>query len=402
MPRAEAQGIRFDFAPRGEQEFDIAETFVVELVERVDVPGEAEELDVVAVRPELMPDGTIFVEFLPEAHFDFVRLFPAGAEGETADVDGAEVDPESVLQRLLGGGSDRFELQLCGRLAEHPVRGVAADLRRSPVGIVELRLFEADFGGSGVVAFEKLGFIPGLSGRGESGVHPAEEALVGGEQQFSLREQVEQQPVLPVAAHPDPVDESLIVGVHGDGVLAGVDELRQVHPVVEVVGTVAGGRPLRDENAVYIQFVVIVGADVKDHIVRCRQREFSPEEDVAVLPLRLNFRQRGAVELAMKHVLRSEVAELLRGDPVPGENFRFFLHGENSCFEIDRLRDVFTIPLRRAFASRGEGVSRSFSRMESLWLDGSQENITKKRVFFHGFLSRGIAFHFCFRYNVTK
>ena len=112
-----------------------------------------------------MPDGTIFVEFLPEAHFDFVDPFPAGAEGETADVDGAEVDPEPVRQRLHGGGGDRFEFQLCGRLAEHP--GTRRGGGSSPESSWNrrTRLFKADFGGGGVVAFEKLGFIPGLSGR---------------------------------------------------------------------------------------------------------------------------------------------------------------------------------------------------------------------------------------------
>ena len=137
--------------------------------------------------------------------------------------------------------------------------------------------------------------------------------------------------MLPVAADPDPVDQTLIVGVHGDGVLAGVDEFREVDLVVEVVKTVAGGRSLRDENAVHVEFVVVVGADAEDHIFRFRQRELFPEKDVAVLQLRGGFRLGGAVELAVKHILRNLVEELFRGDPVPGENFRFILHGEIPC-----------------------------------------------------------------------
>ena len=116
--------------------------------------------------------------------------------------------------------------------------------------------------------------------------------------------------MLPVAADPDPVDQPLIAGVHGDGVLAGMDEFREVDPVVEVVETVTGSRSLRDENTVHVEFVIVVGADVEDHISRLFQREFSPKEDVAVLQRRVDLRQGGAVELAVKHILRSQVAEL--------------------------------------------------------------------------------------------
>ena len=144
--------------------------------------------------------------------------------------------------------------------------------------------------------------------------------------------------MLPVAADPDAVDQSLIKGMHRDGVPAGPEESGDVDPVVEVVKRISRRRPLRDENAVHIKFVIIIGSDVNyggsGGIVQC---ECPPEKDVPVLECRINFRQCGIVELAVKHILRDKTAELVTGDPLPFKNVRnFFFHGDLQllCYTI--------------------------------------------------------------------
>ena len=157
-------------------------------------------------------------------------------------------------------------------------------------------------------------------------MHPAAETLVRRDYRLAVDQKIEQQPVLPVTADPDPVDEPLIVSVDRDRIFAGTQESGDVDPIVKVVERVTGRRPLRDERAVHVKLVIVVGGDADLGGIDPVERELPPEQDMPILQFGIDLRQRRPVQLAVKHILHDKVAELRRGDPAPFENLRFLFH----------------------------------------------------------------------------
>ena len=178
-----------------------------------------------------------------------------------------------------------------------------------PVGIVKIRLFEANFACFRMVFFKKLCLITGCSASFESGMDGAFEGCIGGHDILAVNSEIENQSMAIVARDPYAVDKTLVIRVYSDCIPPFYQIIRNIDFIVEVVKRIASSGALVDEFSVDVQLVVVVGGDENSGVIRRIQRERFSEEDMLVsglLVFRLEFR---GCELSVEDVKRLEIGQ---------------------------------------------------------------------------------------------
>ncbi len=150
------------------------------------------------------------------------------------------------------------------------------------------------------------------------------EGFVAFEQHLSIRFQIQQQPMTPVPADPNPVDQPLIIGMYCHHILSGAQILGDVQLVIVVVKRVPGTGPLGHKFSVEIQFIVVVRRDIEDRPLRCfLQRKIFAKKDMLVL--RKSLRRSKMLQLPVEYLHRAQPGKGLAGDPFPQKTALFFL-----------------------------------------------------------------------------
>ena len=151
-------------------------------------------------------------------------------------------------------------------LKDQLIVGVGQLGSRFPVAVIKVRLLEADLGGVAIVVLQKLGLVAGGAQGGVAGVIGTKPGGIGGEKGFAVDGKVEVQSLFLIAGYPHSVDQALIVGVNRKGVFAGMQIGGNIDFIIIVGIGITGSRPLGNEDAIDVKFVVIVGGDLQKGI----------------------------------------------------------------------------------------------------------------------------------------